>query len=313
MMIGRKHILQLGVLAAVCIAAFLVYRSLGRYTFDEVADAAQAIPIDRLGAALIFVAASYLCLTGFDTLAVRYVKRPLVWRQSALASFCALSIGHNVGMAALSSGAVRYRFYSRWGLTGAEIAKVIGFCGITVGLGLSSLAAIVLLLDLGPDTDLFGIGQETRVAAGLACLAGPVAYLLVCVFKIPVRFRKWRLDPPSPGLAMAQIGIGTLNFACVAAAIHQLMAVFGDISYFEVAGAYVTANVASLISHVPGGLGVLEATMLGILPGAKIIGALVAFRVLYFFVPLMIGLPTFLASEAYYRRRPDSFSKHSMG
>ncbi|MND74896.1 Inner membrane protein YbhN [compost metagenome] len=91
------------------------------------------------------------------------------------------------------------------------------------------------------------------------------------------------------------------------------MAVFGEITYFEVAGAYVTANVASLISHVPGGLGVLEATMLGILPGAKIIGALVAFRVLYFFVPLMIGLPTFLASEAYYRRRPDSFSKHSMG
>lgn len=312
-MIGRTHILKLAVLAAVCIAAYLVYRSLGRYTFDEVADAAEAIPPARLGAAFIFVAASYLCLTGFDTLAVRYVGRPLFWRQTALASFCALSIGHNVGMAALSSGAVRYRFYSRWGLTGGEIAKVIGFCGITVGLGLSSLAALVLLLDLGPDTDLFGIGQETRVAAGLACLVGPVAYLSLCVFRIPVRVRTWRLDPPSPGLALAQIGIGTLNFACVAAAIHQLMAVFGDITYFEVAGAYVTANVASLVSHVPGGLGVLEATMLGILPGAKIIGALVAFRVLYFFVPLMIGLPTFLASEAYYRRRPTGFSKHSMG
>lgn len=312
-MIGRTHILKLAVLAAVCIAAYLVYRSLGRYTFDEVADAAEAIPLARLGAALIFVAASYLCLTGFDTLAVRYVRRPLAWRQTALASFCALSIGHNVGMAALSSGAVRYRFYSRWGLTGGEIAKVIGFCGITVGLGLSSLAALVLLLDLGPDTDLFGIGQETRVAAGLACLVGPVAYLTLCFFRIPVRFRTWRLEPPLPGLAIAQIGIGTLNFACVAAAIHQLMAVFGDITYFEVAGAYVTANVASLVSHVPGGLGVLEATMLGILPGTKIIGALVAFRVLYFFVPLMIGLPTFLASEAYYRRRRESFSKHSMG
>ncbi len=312
-MIGRTHILKLAVLAAVCIAAFLVYRSLGRYTFEEVTAAAQAIPLGSLGAALIFVTASYLCLTGFDTLAVRYVKRPVLWRQAALASFCALSIGHNVGMAALSSGAVRYRFYSRWGLTGGEIAKVIGFCGITVGLGLSSLAALVLVLDLGPDTDLFGIGHETRVAAGLACLVLPVAYLLLCIFKIPVRFRKWRLDPPTPGVAMAQIGIGTLNFACVAAAIHQLMEVFGEITYFEVAGAYVTANVASLISHVPGGLGVLEATMLGILPGAKIIGALVAFRVLYFFVPLMIGLPTFLASEAYYRRRPTSFSKHSMG
>ncbi|TNM61354.1 UPF0104 family protein [Aliirhizobium smilacinae] len=312
-MIGRKHILQLAVLAAVCVAAFLVYRSLGRYTWDEVTEAAEAIPVVRFAGALFFVAASYLCLTGFDTLAVRYVKRTLAWRQTALASFCALSIGHNVGMAALSSGAVRYRFYSRWGLTGGDIARVIGFCGITVGLGLSTLAAIVLLLDLGPDTDLFGIGQETRVAAGLACLIVPVAYLCLCVFRVPVRLRTWRLEPPSLGLALLQIGVGTLNFACVAAAIHQLTAVFGDITYFEVAGAYVTANVAALISHVPGGLGVLEATMLGILPGTKIIGALVAFRVLYFFVPLMIGLPTFLASEAYYRRRPYRFSEHSMG
>jgi uncharacterized membrane protein YbhN (UPF0104 family) len=302
-MTGRKQLLQLAILAAVSIAAFLVYRSLGRYTFDEIAGAVEAIPAGRLGSALVFVAASYLCLTGFDTLAVRYAGKPLAWRQTALASFCALSIGHNVGMAALSSGAVRYRFYSRWGLTGGEIARVIGFCGITVGLGLASLAAIVLLLDLGPDTDLFGIGQDTRIAAGLAWLAIPVAYLMICVFRVPIRLRKWRIEPPSTDLAMLQVGIGTLNFACVAAAIHQLVAVFGPITYFEVAGAYVTANIAALISHVPGGLGVLEATMLGILPGASIIGALVAFRVLYFFVPLMIGLPTFLLSEAYYRRR----------
>ncbi|WJH41013.1 UPF0104 family protein [Aliirhizobium terrae] len=311
-MIGRKHIIQLAILAAVCIAAYLVYRSLGRYTYDEIEEAVQAIPFTSLISSLVFVAASYLCLTGFDALAVRYVGKPLAYRQSALASFTALSIGHNVGMAALSSGAVRYRFYSRWGLTGADIVKVIGFCGVTVGLGLSALAALVLLLNLGPDTDLFGIDQETRIAAGIACLVVPLAYLAICLFGIPIRLGRWKLDPPRVPLALAQVLVGTLNFACVAACIHQLVAVFGSITYFEVAGAYVTANIASLISHVPGGLGVLEATMLNILPGTRIIGALVAFRVLYFFVPLMFGLPTFLASEAYYRRRC-RLSEHSMG
>jgi uncharacterized membrane protein YbhN (UPF0104 family) len=301
-MTGRKQLVHVAILAAISIAAFLVYRSLGRYSWDEIGDAVQAIPAARLGSSLVFVAASYFCLSCFDALAVRYVGRPLAFRQTALASFCALSIGHNVGMAALSSGAVRYRFYTRFGLTGGQIARVIGFCGITVGLGLATLAAIVLLFDLGPDTDLFGISQDARVAAGLACLAGPLGYLLICALRVPVRLRQWRIEPPVLGLALLQVGIGTLNFACVAAAIHQLVAVFGPITYFEVAGAYVTANIAALISHVPGGLGVLEATMLGILPGAKIIGALVAFRVLYFFVPLLIGLPTFLASEAYYRR-----------
>ncbi len=304
-MSGRKYVIKLAICIAVCIAAYLVYRSFGRYTLDEIEEAASAIPAVRLASALAFVAASYLCLTGFDTLAVRYVGKPLAYRQTALASFTALSIGHNVGMAALSSGAVRYRFYSRWGLGNGEVAKVIGFCGVTVGLGLATLAAVVLLLDLGPDTELFGLGAETRMGAGLACLLVPASYLLLCILlKRPIRLRSWRLDPPPVRLALLQVGVGTLNFACVAACIHQLVTVFGSTTYFEVAGAYVTANIASLISHVPGGLGVLEATMLGILPGTRLIGALVAFRVLYFFLPLLIGLPTFLASEAYFRRYP---------
>ena len=191
-----------------------------------------------------------------------------------------------------------------------EIAKVIGFCGVTVGLGLATLAAVVLLLDLGPDTALFGMSGETRILAGSACLLLPSTYLLLSLFGRPIKVRSWQLDPPKPGLAVAQVAVGTLNFACVAACIHQLVSVFGNTTYFEVAGAYVTANVAALISHVPGGLGVLEATILNILPGTKIIGALVAFRVLYFFVPLVIGVPTFLVSEAYYRRHQFPLSEN---
>jgi uncharacterized membrane protein YbhN (UPF0104 family) len=312
-MIARRRLLQLAVCAAICAAAFLVYRSLGRYTWNEIEEAVEAISAARLASAFLFVIASYLCLSGFDALALRYVGKPLAYRQSLLASFTALSIGHNVGMAALSSGAVRYRFYSRWGLSGGDIAKVIGFCGVTVGIGLATLASVVLLLDLGPDTDLFGMSGPTRILAGSCCLLLPLAYVFLSARGRPIRFRSWQLQPPGLGLALGQVAVGTLNFSCVAACIHQLVSVFGNTTYFEVAGAYVTANVAALISHVPGGLGVLEATILNILPGTKIIGALVAFRVLYFFVPLMIGIPTLALSEAYYRRRKFRLSEHPMG
>ena len=82
-----------------------------------------AIPWTRLLAAGGFAAASYVCLTGFDALGVRYAGRPLAYGRVALASFTALSIGHNLGFAALSSGAVRYRFYRRWGLTGPAVGQ----------------------------------------------------------------------------------------------------------------------------------------------------------------------------------------------
>ncbi len=148
---------------------------------------------------------------------------------------------------------------------------------------------------------------------GLAFLSGPLAYLAFCTFvRRPLRIKTWRFEPPKLRLAIGQVVVGTLNFACVTAAIHQLLASFTDAGYLAVASAYVTANIASLISHVPGGLGVLEATMLGILPSTASIGALVAFRVLYFFVPLTVGVPTFLISEAYYRHRGSRYSQQTV-
>ena len=311
-MIARRHVLRLLIAAAICLAVLLVYRSLGRYSLEEIEESVGAIPKWRLASALGFVACSYLCLTGFDALALRYAGKPLSYPRTALASFTSLSIGHNVGLAALSSGAVRYRFYSRWGLSAEQVAKVIVFCGMTVGLGLATLAGLALLLRPGGDPNLLGLDRPAAILLGLLCLALPLAYVLICAFvRRRLRLWSWSFEPPRPALAIGQIVIGTLNFSCVAACIHQLLAGFSDAGYLDVASAYVTANIAALVSHVPGGLGVLEATMLSILPEAASIGALVAFRVLYFFVPLTIGVPTLIASEAYYRRRPEKVSEQA--
>ncbi|CDZ46977.1 lysylphosphatidylglycerol synthase domain-containing protein [Neorhizobium galegae] len=312
-MIARRHLLKFLIGVAICLAAFLVYRSLGRYTVDEIEESVRSIAGLRLATAFFFVILSYLCLGGFDALAVRYAGKPLLLRQTSLASFTALSIGHNVGLSALSSGAVRYRFYTRWGLTGEDIAKVIVFCGVTVGLGLGTLAGLALLLQPGDTVDLLGLDRTARLTVGLLCLAGPATYLMVCAFvRRPLVVRSWRFEPPAIQLALGQVAIGTLNFACVAASIQQLLASFTDAGYLDVASAYVTANLAALISHVPGGLGVLEATMLGILPTSASIGALVAFRVLYFFVPLTVGVPMLLVTEAYYRHRGGRFLEQTV-
>jgi glycosyltransferase 2 family protein len=127
----RRWLVRFLAAAALALAAFLLYRTLSRYDLDQIVASVVSIPLDRLALAGAFAAASYLCLTGFDALAVRYVGRVLPYRSVALASFCSLSIGHNVGLAALSSGAIRYRFYSRWGMSAEQVAKLILFCAIT--------------------------------------------------------------------------------------------------------------------------------------------------------------------------------------
>src|SRR3954469_3454903 len=116
-----------------------------------------------------FAAASYICLTGFDWLALHYCGRPLPYRKAALASFTSLSLGHNFGFAALSSGAVRYRFYSRWGLSAEQIARVIIFCGVTVGLGLILLGGIALLFNPLRAHQVTGLEPHALFGIGMFC------------------------------------------------------------------------------------------------------------------------------------------------
>jgi hypothetical protein len=53
-----RLLLRLLVIAALCVAAVLLYRALSRYTLDEIVASAGAIPASRLGLAAGFAAAS---------------------------------------------------------------------------------------------------------------------------------------------------------------------------------------------------------------------------------------------------------------
>jgi uncharacterized membrane protein YbhN (UPF0104 family) len=303
----RRPLKGVLIAAVLGLAAYLLYRTLRRYDLDQVIASVTSIPVQSLALAGGFAAASYLCLTGFDALAVRYVGRPLPYRKVATASFTALSIGHNIGFAALSSGAIRYRFYARWGLSTEEVAKLILFCALTVGLGLMILGGVALLVQPDLAEQITRLDRPLTLALGVTCLALPVIYLVLAArVRRALRFRRWTLEIPPLRLAIGQVIIGPLNFACVAACLHQALAALSDVAYLSVAAAYVIANVSVLITHVPGGLGVIEGVITFLLPQRDIIGALVVFRFVYFLVPLGIGSLLWAAIErAQGRRAPE--------
>jgi uncharacterized membrane protein YbhN (UPF0104 family) len=290
--------------AAVGLAGFLLYRILSRYSLAEVVAAVTTIPLSRLLRAGGFAAASYLCLTGFDWLGLRYAGHPLAYRKAALASFTSLSLGHNIGFAALSSGALRYRFYARWGLESEEIAKVIAFCAATVGLGLMILSGIALMSSPQLAHNVTGLGRATLNGLGSTCLLLAALYVvLAACIRRPLRIRSWTWEMPRLRLALGQVVIGPINFALVAACLYQTVAAVADVAYLDVASVYVIANASALITHVPGGLGVIESVVAFLLPQARLIGALVAFRFIYFLVPLALGGGLFLLTEVALRSR----------
>lgn len=293
--------------AAVLIAAVLLYRTLSNYSAAELAKAVATVPWIRLAAATGFAAASYLCLTGFDYLGLRYAGRPLAYRCAALTSFTSLSLGHNIGFAALSSGAVRYRFYSRWGLDAADVGRVIVFCGATVGLGLMSLGGMALLAMSETAAELTGLGRTTVLALGAANLVLVGAYLaLAGARRAPFRLWRWEMEMPSLRLALAQVAVGAANFTFVAACLHQATAAVADVPFLGVASVYVIANVTALVAHVPGGWGVIETVVLRLLSGADVIGAVLVFRIVYYLVPLGLGGAALAVSELVLRHAKET-------
>lgn len=296
--------------AAVVFALYLLFQTLRQYTLDEILTALRAIPVSHLLLGLAFAAASYVCLSCFDALGVRYTGKRLPFHKTALASFVSLSIGHNVGVAALSSGAVRYRYYARWGLTAEDVAKIVLFCGVTVALGLMTLGGASLLLRPQDAADMTGLSRSAVFAIGIASLIAPVIYLVLSAFvRKPLTIKSWSFDLPKLPIAAAQIVVGTLNFAFVAASLHQMLSAFAEAGYLKVASVSIIANVAAIISHVPGGIGVLEATVAHILPGAESVAAVIAFRVIYYFIPLALGLPTLVISEIVMKDKSTSAAK----
>jgi uncharacterized membrane protein YbhN (UPF0104 family) len=306
---GRLRVRQwIGTLTAaivILLVAILVFRILNEYSWHDISQAIAAVPVQWIVRGALFAAASYLCLTFFDWIALRCIGRPLPWRQAALASFTSLSIGHNVGFAGLSSGAIRYRFYARWGLSLEDVAKLVIVCGITVGMGLVTIGGVSLALNPSVASLFAGLDPNVARFAGLMLLTIPVVYIGLTRFRTSVKLFRWTVQLPSTGLAAGQVGVGSLNYLCLAASLHQLLGGAGRIGYFDVAAAYVLAHAGGLLSHVPGGIGVLESIVLTLLPGAWVFAALLMFRVAYYLVPLPFGLALLALSEILLKPRQD--------
>jgi uncharacterized membrane protein YbhN (UPF0104 family) len=143
-----------------------------------------------------------------------------------------------------------------------------------------------------------GLGEWAVFGIAALLLALLAAYFVLCAtLRRPFRLFRWTIEMPGPRLAFGQLLVGTVNFACVAACLHQIVSAVAETSYLSVATVYVLATAATVVTHAPGGLGVIESVVLHLLPEAQLIGAVLAFRFAYFLLPLCLGAGLFAIVE----------------
>jgi phosphatidylglycerol lysyltransferase len=294
--------------ALLVLVAFWLHHLLGKYHWRDILERVQAISNTKLLRAAFFTFAGYSCLTLYDALAVRFAGARVPYPRVALISFMGYAIGHNVGFNSISGGAVRYRAYTALGLSPGQIATIIAFGTLTFFLGASVLLGVSLLSNAGMSGSVLHVHAWLALVAGGLLLAGVGAYLwLVCTRHAPLKFRKIVIPVPKARVAFAQIGISCVDMLCATSVLYVLLPREAAIGFFAFAGVYLLALAAGAVSNVPGGIGVFEFVLLLLMPTVpedRLLGALIAYRAIYYFAPFAIALVLLGAHEVWIHRAP---------
>ncbi|HEX3844672.1 MAG TPA: bifunctional lysylphosphatidylglycerol flippase/synthetase MprF [Steroidobacteraceae bacterium] len=291
----------LAVLLVFAAVAYILHGEIARLHFNRVFAHLQAIPRKHVLAALGFTATSYVVISGYDVLALRYLRKRLPYGRILFTCFIASAFGHTLGFSAFTGGAIRFRLYASAGVTAVEVATIAAFVSLGIGIGLATLAGISLFLSPAQSAAVLHLGHDLTFLVGAVLLAAVVGYALwSATSRGVIEIRGWALRAPGPTIGLPQVALGLIDMSLAGSVLWWLLPSGAHIGFVPFIGAYAIAIIAGIVSHVPGGIGVFETVMLltlrGIPPEA-LLGSLLAYRAVYYLVPLLFGAVLFAYKE----------------
>jgi len=287
------------------LVAGLIVRQARKLDWAHVWSAMQAQPAQGIAMAIGLTAASFLVYSTFDLLSRRYtghkVPVPRVMANAAISYAFNLNFGSLVGGAAF-----RYRLYSRLGLDNPTIARIISMSMLTNWVGHLFLGGLIILFWPPALPADWSIDDAQLRLIGGVLTAFTATYALACMFSPKRRFtvRGHAIDLPGTRFVAWQLGLASLNWFLMGAVIWVLLQ--HRIDYATVVSVLLVSAVAGVITHVPAGLGVTEAVFISFLGDrlgmGEIVAALLAYRAIYYLLPLAFAIAGHFYMEASARR-----------
>ncbi len=289
-------------LATVAFSGWLLYNEFRGLSLDELGDSLGAIAWHQWVLAALSSIVAYLALAGYDHIALMHLGKKVPFAFITACSFTTYALAHNIGGSVLSGAVIRYRAYATQGLNGHQVGTLVALCSWTFALGVLILAAILLLLQ----PEVFeGFVDYLPVAATQA--TGVMLALLIAAYVVgswvgfrPLTIGSFTLHYPRLPIVMRQMVIAPLELIGAAGIIYFALPEVGNPGFLVILGVFLVSFSAALISHAPGGLGVLEVVFLAGLPDVDpvaVLAALLVFRLFYLLIPLAISLVLVLLFE----------------
>jgi phosphatidylglycerol lysyltransferase len=280
----------------------ILHNQLKNLSYIDVINTLKAIPATRIAVALCMAMLYYLVLGGYDIVAFKFidVKNPIKPKDILFTCFISNVLANNTGYSMLFGGSIRYRLYSLYNVSMIDVTKVLLFSSATIWLGLLSVGGFIFTLAPVSLEGIFNLNFSTRMI-GIISLSILVLYALFSTLNSkPRKIFKWTVSFPDIKIVMAQILLATSDWIIASLTLFVLMPE-GYISYFVLLKVFLVSQFLVIISQVPGGMGVLETSITLLMPNSEnnpgIISALLAYRAIFYFFPLLIALSMLGAFE----------------
>lgn len=269
------------------------------------------IPLSHIGISVFLTILSYSALTGYDYLAARHINQPLPYKQVAKTSFISTSISYSVGFNFLTGGSLRYRLYSGYGLSLSQIWEIIIFCISTFWIGFCFIAGLLFTFYPLKLSEYIPEIPIPLNIIGILLLLLLAVYFYFSFRKRELEVKGHKIRVPEPKIAFMQLALSSGDYLLPGTIIYLLLPSNPQLTLLHVLVFFALAQLIGLISTVPGGLGVFEAVMLFMLEPyfatVDIIRPLVLFRLVYYFVPFLLGFLTLIFHE--FEERKETLKK----
>lgn len=305
---------------AVLFSVWLLYHELRGISLDDVMDGLEAISLRQWVFSACGAVLAYAALAGYDRIALIHLGKRVPWLFITIASFTTYALSHNIGASMLSGAVVRYRAYATQGLSVSEVGVLVALCSFTFVLGTILLGGLVLVIypDLPSrfvDAEVMPI--EVSATTGLVLIGFVALYVFGSWLGLkPVRIGGFELYYPRLPVVARQLVIGPLELIGAAAIIYFALPETGNPGFIVVLGIFLASFSLALLSHAPGGIGVLEIVFvagLSDMDAAAVLAALLVFRLFYLIIPFVVALVVVLVFERtqlkrfwHKRRHPDA-------
>ncbi len=293
--------------AIIAIAAIVLWSKLAEVNPAGVAASFAAIPGSALVLAGLFAAGAFFAMALYEVQMLRYLRPTAGWQRPFVTALIAYPIGHAVGLGAFSGGAIRYRIYSAAGFGAADIGKLILLSVMPFASGLGLLAGVSMLAATEGAAAALHLQHQVVAMIGAGLLLTHIIYVALVIARVrPLGSWVPAFELPSPRLTTIQYLLGITEVLCAIAVLYVLLPLEAGIAFPAFVAVYVAAITAGALSGVPAGLGVFESILLVTLTGVPteaLLGAVLAYRLVFELLPFVSGLLLLLAYEAWAPRR----------